>query len=147
MDEMNVHFPLNVKKSTVSDEDTASPVQTVADKDLSNPFMAVTLSKSEKEESSSFSQNRRRLPLSFTQNLKQKTKDIEFLNTKTVEKLLKQKQEQDKYMIKDPSPIPSQKSSQKNSEENLETMQFAQDPNDDDSGMSFDSIALHNLDT
>ena len=50
-------------------------------------------------------------------------------------------------MIKDPSPISSQKSSQKNSEENLETMQFAQDPNDDDSGMSFDSIALHNLDT
>ena len=49
-------------------------------------------------------------------------------------------------MIKDPSPIPSQKISQENSEENLETMQFAQNSNDDDSGMSFDSIALHNLD-
>ena len=24
-----------------------------------------------------------------------------------------------------------------------DTMQFAQDPNDDDSGMSFDSVALH----
>ena len=56
MDEMNVHFPLNVKKSTVSDEDTASPVQTVADKDLSNPFMAVTVPKSESEECS-YSQN------------------------------------------------------------------------------------------
>ena len=51
MDEMGVHSPLNVKKFTESDEDTASPVQTVADKDLSNLFMAVTLSKSENEES------------------------------------------------------------------------------------------------
>ena len=50
-------------------------------------------------------------------------------------------------MIKDPSSIPSKKSSQENSEDYLETMQFAQNPNDDDSGMSFDSIALHNLDT
>ena len=103
MDEMGVHSPLNVKKSTVSDEDTASPFQTVAGKDLSNPFMAVTLPKSENEESSSSSQNRRRLPLSFTQNLKlktkkaQKTKNIEFLITKTVQKLLKQKQKQDKH--------------------------------------------------
>ena len=97
MDEMGVHSPLNVKKSTVSDEDTASPVQTVADKDLSNPFMAVTLPKNENEESSSSSQNRRRLPLFFTQKLKQKTKkarktkDIEFLIIRTVEKLLQQK--------------------------------------------------------
>ena len=66
MDEMGVHSPLNAKKSTVSDEDIASPVQTVAGKDLSNPFMAVTLPKSENKESSSSSQNRRRLPLSFT---------------------------------------------------------------------------------
>ena len=150
---MGVHSPLNAKKSTVSDEDTASPVQMVAGKDFSNAFMTVILPKSENEESSSSSQNRRRLPLSFTQNLKQKTKktqktkDIEFLITKTVEKLLKQKQEQDKYMIKDPSPIPSPENSQENSEENLEIIQFSQDPNDDDSGMSFDSIALHNLDT
>ena len=96
---MGVHSPLNVKKSTVSDEDTTSPVQTIAGKDLSNPSMAVTLPISENEESSSSSQNRRRLPLFFTQKLKQKTKkarktkDIEFLITQTVEKLLKQKQE------------------------------------------------------
>ena len=50
-------------------------------------------------------------------------------------------------MIKDPSPIPSPENSQENSEENLEIIQFSQDPNDDDSGMSFDSIALHNLNT
>ena len=54
---MGVHSPLNAKKSTVSDEDTASPVQTVAGKDLSNSFMAVTFPKSENEESSSSSQN------------------------------------------------------------------------------------------
>ena len=51
MDEMGVHSLLNVKKSTVSDEDTAIPVQTVAGKDLSNPCMAVILPKSENEES------------------------------------------------------------------------------------------------
>ena len=56
MDDMGVHSPLNVKKPTVSDEDTTSPVQTVAGKDLSNPFMAVTVPKSESEECSS-SQN------------------------------------------------------------------------------------------
>ena len=37
MDEMGEHSPLNVNKSTVSDKDTASPVQTVAGKDFSNP--------------------------------------------------------------------------------------------------------------
>ena len=115
---MGVHSPLNVKKFTVSDEDTANPVQMVTDKVLSNLFMVVALPKSENEESSSSSQNRRRLSLSFTQNLKQKIykiqkiKDIEFLITQTVKKLLKQKQEQEKHMIKDPSPIPSQKTSQ-----------------------------------
>ena len=74
MDEMGVHSPLNAKKSTVSDEDTASPVQTVAGKDFSNPLMAVTLPKSEKDEGS-FS--RRRLSLSFNQNIRQKIKKSE----------------------------------------------------------------------
>ena len=132
MDEMGVHSPMNVKKSTVSDEDTASPVQMVAGKDFSNAFMTVILPKSENEESSSSSQNRRRLPLSFTQNLKhktkkaQKTKDIKFLITQTIEKLLKQKQEQDKHIIKDPSTVPSQKTSKDNLEYYLETMQYVQ---------------------
>ena len=81
-----------------------------------------------------------------------KNKDLEFLITQTVEKLLKQKQENDKHI--NPSPIqspiqrPRQEStpSPNNSDNFLDSMQFAQDPNDDDSGMSFDSIALHNLD-
>uniref|UniRef100_M1B9S0 Uncharacterized protein n=1 Tax=Solanum tuberosum TaxID=4113 RepID=M1B9S0_SOLTU len=64
MDEQGVHSPTNAKRSTVSnDKDTASPVQMVAGKDTSNPFMAVTLLKSEDEGSSS----RRRLLRSFTQ--------------------------------------------------------------------------------
>ncbi|TMW80724.1 hypothetical protein EJD97_016051 [Solanum chilense] len=60
MDEMGEHSPLNVNKSIVSDKDTTSPVQTVAGKDFSNPLMAVTLPKSEKDEGSS---SRRQLPL------------------------------------------------------------------------------------
>ncbi|WMV38439.1 hypothetical protein MTR67_031824 [Solanum verrucosum] len=69
MDEKGVHSPTNAKRSTVSDnKDTASPVQTVAGKDTSNPFMAVTLPKSEGESSS-----RRRLPRSFTQSIIKKT--------------------------------------------------------------------------
>ena len=67
MDEMGVHSPLNVKKSTVSDEDIASPVLTVAGKDFSNPLMAVNLPKSEKDEGSS---SRRRLRLLFNQTIR-----------------------------------------------------------------------------
>ena len=55
MDEMGVHSPLNGKKSIVSDEDTASPVQTIVGKDFSNPLMDVSLPKSEKDEGPSSS--------------------------------------------------------------------------------------------
>ncbi|WP_353805884.1 hypothetical protein, partial [Acinetobacter baumannii] len=78
----------------------------------------------------------------------QKNKDLESLITQTVEKLLRQKQE--KYKHINPSPIQSPRqdsiSSPNNSDNNSDSMQFVQDPNDDDSGMSFDSIA-NNLDT
>ncbi|KAG5569089.1 hypothetical protein H5410_058855 [Solanum commersonii] len=64
MDEQGVHSPTNAKRFTVSDnKDTASPDQTVAGKDTSNSFMAVTLPKSEGEGSSS----RHRLSRSFIQ--------------------------------------------------------------------------------
>ncbi|KAG5589801.1 hypothetical protein H5410_040315, partial [Solanum commersonii] len=54
MDEQGVHSPTNAKRSIASDnKDTASPDQTVAGKDTSNPFMAVTLPKGEGEGSSS----------------------------------------------------------------------------------------------
>ena len=78
-----------------------------------------------------------------------KNKDLESLITQTVEKLLKQKQEEDKHI--NPSPIQSPRqdsiSSPNNSDNISDSIHFAQDPNDDDSGMSFDSVALHNLDT
>ena len=68
--------------------------------------------------------------------------------TQTVEKLLKQQQEKDKHINQSPIQSPRQDSvsSPNNSDNFSDSMQFAQDPNDDDSGMSFDSIALHNLD-
>ncbi|KAG5629026.1 hypothetical protein H5410_000743 [Solanum commersonii] len=116
-----------------------------AGKDTSNPFMAVTLPKSEDESSSSI----RRLPRSFTQ-------------------------EQDKHVITTENPDPSEDrlvpdtkrintSSRRDNLANNRTRslssgeddygdhsyyQDAQDSNEDnDSRMSFDSIALHNLDT
>ncbi|WP_353805527.1 hypothetical protein, partial [Acinetobacter baumannii] len=104
--------------------------------------------------------------LSFNQTIRQKVKkaqknkELEFLITQTVEKLLKQRQEKDKHINPspiqsprhiNPSPIQSPRRistpSSNNSANFEDPMQFAQDPNDDDSGASFDSIALHNLDT
>ncbi|KAG5620530.1 hypothetical protein H5410_005748 [Solanum commersonii] len=46
MDKTGVHSPKNVEKATISAKGAASPVQTVTGKDLSNPLMADTLSKS-----------------------------------------------------------------------------------------------------
>ena len=72
-------------------------------------------------------------------------KDLESIITKTVEKLLKEQQDKDKHI--NPSPRQNSVSSPNDSDGFSDTIQFAQDPNDYDSGMSFDSIALHNLDT
>ncbi|KAH0655146.1 hypothetical protein KY285_030028 [Solanum tuberosum] len=187
MDEKGVHSPTNAKRSTVSDKnDTASPVQTVAGKDKSNPFMAVTLPKSEGESSSS----RRRLPRSFTQTEtatmktmlhKKKKKDkIESIIKKTLEQFFQQGQ--DKHVIATPpNPDPNgdrlvleterdriNTSSRRNTTDNIarsnssgeedfreHVLYYTQNPDendhnlneDDDSGMSFDSVALHNLDT
>ncbi|KAG5611543.1 hypothetical protein H5410_022824 [Solanum commersonii] len=165
MDEQGVHSPMNAKRSTISDnKDTANPVQTIAGKDASNPFMAVILPKNEDEGSSS----RRRLPRSFTQmeaipkktilHKKKKNDKIENIIKMTLEKFFQQ-QGQDKHVIPTPNPDPDgdrlvldterinterdkiDTSSRRDSSD-------AQDPKeDDDSGMSFDSIALHNLDT
>ncbi|KAG5614525.1 hypothetical protein H5410_014349 [Solanum commersonii] len=46
MDKKGVHSPKNVEEDTVPAKGTASPVQTVAGEDLSNPLMADTLPKS-----------------------------------------------------------------------------------------------------
>ncbi|KAG5600868.1 hypothetical protein H5410_032238 [Solanum commersonii] len=63
MDEQGVHSPTNAKRSTVSDKDTASPVQTIAGKDTSNPFMTVILPKNEDKDSSSRRSRRQPSPL------------------------------------------------------------------------------------
>ncbi|KAG5595885.1 hypothetical protein H5410_037117 [Solanum commersonii] len=185
MDEQGVHSPTNAKRFTVSDnKDTASLVQTIADKDTSNPFMAVILPKNEDEGCSS---SRRRLPRSFTQtetntkktmlHKKKKNDKIERIIKKTLEKKF-QPQGQDKHVIPNPDPngdrlVPNMEhittegermntsarrdslgnnnrslSSGEDDYEDNAYYQDAQDPNDDDdSGMSFDFIALHNLDT
>ncbi|KAK4342943.1 hypothetical protein RND71_038759 [Anisodus tanguticus] len=179
MDKTGVHSLMNAKRPIVSGIDTTSPVQTVAGKDSSNPLMAVTLPKSEREEASS-SQNRRRLPQTLSgtssktrsKQTKKKTKDIEQIIKETLENLFKEK------MIKDsqepetkhvtsieltepvptgnPQPILSGENedidhvSETSSDEEFRQSNYAQeaqDPNGYDSGMSFDSVARHNLDT
>ncbi|KAG5632261.1 hypothetical protein H5410_003978 [Solanum commersonii] len=128
MDEQGVHSPTNAKRSTVSDnKDTASPVQTIAGKDTSNLFMAIILPKDEDEDSSS----RRRL-----------VPDTEHINT-----------ERDRIETssrRDSTGNNNVTRSLSSEEEDYGEhayYQDAQDPNeDDDSGISFDSIALHNLD-
>ncbi|XP_070041065.1 uncharacterized protein [Nicotiana tomentosiformis] len=152
MDEKGVHSPMNAIKSIVSDGDTTSPVQTVAGKDLSNLFMTATLPKSEDEGLSS--QIRRRLPRTLVQgevlrkkiiiSKKKKNEKIEDIVKQTLEKFFQERKKQDKYMIKNFSSEISPR--QCSGEDDNLNYQDAQDPSDD-SGMSFDSIALHNLDT
>ncbi|KAH0696524.1 hypothetical protein KY290_013894 [Solanum tuberosum] len=151
MDEQGVHSPTNAKRSTVSDDkDTASLVQTVAGKDTSNPFMAVTLPKSEDEGSSS----RRRLPRSFTQ-------DKHVITTRNpdpsgdrlvpdTERINTERDRTNTSSRRDTSGNNITRSLSSGEEDYGEHSYYqdAQDPNeDDDSRMSFDSIALHNLDT
>ncbi|KAK4342792.1 hypothetical protein RND71_038608 [Anisodus tanguticus] len=161
MDETGVHSLLNAKKPIVPGIGTTSPVQTVAGKDSSNPLVAVTLPKSEHEEATS-SQTRRRLPQTFTgstsrarskQTKKKPQKNIEQIIKDTLEELFKNKNlsqnsppEQTKHVtaieLTELTPVPTL-----NPEQNSDYAQDAQDPNDYDSGMSFDSVARHNLDT
>lgn len=54
MDEMGLHSPLNVNKSTALDKSVASPVQTATGKDISSPLMADTLPKSVRKLPTSF---------------------------------------------------------------------------------------------
>ncbi|KAM3291574.1 hypothetical protein P3S67_019863 [Capsicum chacoense] len=160
MDEKGVHFPLNAQKSTVPNVGTASPVQTVTGKDKSNPLMAVTLSKSKDEECSSSKAKLTRSghkTLKKTLISKRKNETIETIIKQTLDKFFSN-QTQDKYMNGQPDEqldrvVPEINNTDNNSarsdeEDSIAQFQDAQDPyEDDDSGMSFDSIALHNLDT
>ncbi|KAG5601150.1 hypothetical protein H5410_032520 [Solanum commersonii] len=126
--------------------------------------MAVILPKNEDEGCSS---SRRRLPRSITQidkmtkktmlHKKKKNDKIESIIKKTLEKFFQQGQ--DKHVIPTPNPDPNgdrlvPDTERINTErDRIDTSSRrdssdAQDLNeDDDSRMSFDSIALHNLDT
>ncbi|KAK4372818.1 hypothetical protein RND71_008202 [Anisodus tanguticus] len=80
MEETGVRSHLNANKPTTSGKCVASPAQTVAGKDLTNPLKADTLPKSEEEETpvAETSKTRRRLPKTFTQgSTSRKTTDSE----------------------------------------------------------------------
>ncbi|XP_047257561.1 uncharacterized protein LOC124889634 [Capsicum annuum] len=159
MDEKGVHFPINAQKSTVPDVGTASPIQTVIGKDKSNPFMAVTLLKSEDEGYSSSKTKIRPGHKTSKKTLisKRKSETIETIIKQTLDRFFSN-QTQDKYMDGLPDEQPDStvpeinntdnNSTRSNEEDSIAQFQDAQDPyEDDDSGMGFDSIALHNLDT
>ena len=163
MDEKGVHFPLNAQKSTVPDVGTASSIQTVTGKDKSNPLMAVTLPKSEGEGCSSSKNKLTRSGnkiLKKTLISKRKNETIETIIKQTLERFFSN-QTQDKHMNGQPDGQPTNldrtvpeinntdnNSARSDEENSIAHFQDAQDPyEDDDSGMSFDSISLHNLDT
>ncbi|KAK4354806.1 hypothetical protein RND71_027000 [Anisodus tanguticus] len=164
MDETGVHSLLNARKPIVSGIDTTSPVQTIVGKDSSNPFMAVTLPKSEHEEATS-SKTRRKLPQTLTGSTprarSRQTRKISQINIEkvikdTLEQLFREKESSQKFTEQNPIPVPQ--NTERNNEDidhvsetssdQSDYAQDAQDPNDAyDSGMSFDSVARHNLDT
>ncbi|KAG5590489.1 hypothetical protein H5410_041003 [Solanum commersonii] len=143
MDAQGVHFSTNAKRSTVSnDKDTASPVQTVADKDTSNPFMAITLPKSEDEGSSSRQDKHVITMQNPDPSGDRLVLDTEHINT--------ERDRTNTSSRRDTFGNNITRSLSSGEEDYGEHSYYedAQDPNqDDDSRMSFDSIALHNLDT
>ncbi|KAK4370208.1 hypothetical protein RND71_009683 [Anisodus tanguticus] len=161
MDETGVHSRLNVKKPIVPGIGTTSPVQTVAGKDKSNPLMVVTLPKSESEEEISLKTRRSTSRARSRKTKKKPQQNIEQIIKDTLENIFKE-QIRPKLEDKHENPVttalevPRQNRglniedidhvSETSSEDEL--IQNAQDPNEnDDSGMSFDSIAEHNLNT
>ncbi|KAG5627763.1 hypothetical protein H5410_012981 [Solanum commersonii] len=122
MDEQSVHSPTNAKRSIISNKDIASPVQTVAGKDTSNPFMAVILPKNENEDP----EGDRLVPDTERDRIGTSSRRDSSGNNNVIRPLSSEEKDYGEHAY----------------------YQDAQDPNeDDDSGMSFDSIALHNLDT
>ncbi|KAH0725382.1 hypothetical protein KY284_001247 [Solanum tuberosum] len=150
MDEQGVHSPTNARRSTASnDKYTASPVQTVPGKDSSNPFMAVTLPKSEDEECIIKKDFRKVFP-TRTGNYyvnPDPSGDRLVLDTKRIDT---DRDRTNTSSRRDTSGnnITRSLSSGEDDYGEHSYYQDAQDPNeDDDYGMSFDFIALHNLDT
>ncbi|KAG5609549.1 hypothetical protein H5410_020830 [Solanum commersonii] len=124
MDKTGVHSPTNVERAIVPARGTASPVQTVTGKDSSNPLMVDTLPKSVRILPSSFNtitETRGDTRKNYTRKSKARSSRFDHEDIKS-----------------------------RSDENDLLIDQFNRhyDPNEDnDSGMSFDSIALHNLDT
>ncbi|KAG5599088.1 hypothetical protein H5410_030458 [Solanum commersonii] len=118
MDKTGVHSPTNVERAIVPAKGTVNPVQTVTDKDSSNPLMVDTLPKS-----------------------------VRILPAKKIKEVI-----QEKIIRENPEPDPADSDHEdiesRSDENDLSIDQFNRhyDLNEDnDSGMSFDSIALHNL--
>uniref|UniRef100_M1E087 Uncharacterized protein n=1 Tax=Solanum tuberosum TaxID=4113 RepID=M1E087_SOLTU len=163
MDKKGVHSPNNVEEAIVPAKGTASPVQTVAGKDLSNLLMANTLPKSVRLLQASFSTTKATEQRKRTKGFllkRKKDKRIEQMIQNFVQKLLSKKTKE--VISENPKPEPETPDTEytgsndyrseynpslEKSWDNPSLEQTAQDPNgDDDSGMSLNSIALHNLD-
>ncbi|KAG5597149.1 hypothetical protein H5410_038381 [Solanum commersonii] len=157
MDKTGVHSPTNVERAIVPAKGTASPVQTIAGKDSSNPLMVDTLPKSVRILPASFNTIAEisKKTKGFLQ--KRRKKRIEKIIKSSLYKLLTEKTKeviQEKMIRENPEPDPADSNREdiesRSDENDLSIDQFNQhyDPNEDDnSGMSFDSIALHNLNT
>ncbi|KAG5605581.1 hypothetical protein H5410_027073 [Solanum commersonii] len=158
MDKTGVHFPKNVERAIVLAKGTASPVQMVVGKDSSNPLIADTLPKSVRILPASFNTvaETSKKTKGFLQKRK-KNKRIEKIIKSSLYKLLTEKTKEvihEKIIRETPEPDPAnselEDTRSSSDENNLSIDQFTQhyDPNEDnDSGMSLDSVALHNLDT
>ncbi|KAG5605857.1 hypothetical protein H5410_027349 [Solanum commersonii] len=146
MDKTGVHSPTIVERAIVPAKGTTSPVQTVAGKDSSYPKFRYNSRDKQKDKG---------IPPK-----KKKNKRIEKLIKSSLYKLLTEKTKeviQEKIIRENPEPDPAdsdrediESRSDRSDENDLSIDQFNQhyDPNEDnDLGMSFDSIALHNLDT
>ncbi|KAG5568179.1 hypothetical protein H5410_064808 [Solanum commersonii] len=154
MDKTGVHSLTNVVRAIVSAKGTASPVQTVAGKDSSNPLMVDTLPKSVRILLASFDTiaETSKKTKGFLQKRK-KNKMIEKIIKSSLYKLLTEKTKeviQEKIIRENSEPDPAdfdhEDIESRSDENDLSIDQFNQhyDPNDDnDSGISFDSIALH----
>uniref|UniRef100_M1DSR8 Uncharacterized protein n=1 Tax=Solanum tuberosum TaxID=4113 RepID=M1DSR8_SOLTU len=159
MDKTGVHSPTNVEKAIVSAKGTASPGQTVTGKDSSNPLTADTLPKSVRILPASFNTVAETSRKSSFLQKRKKNKRIEKIIQNSLYKILKEKTKetiQEKIIRENPKPEPADSEPEDTStrsrsdEDDPSIDHFTQnyDPNnDDDSGMSFDSEALHNLDT
>ncbi|KAG5610852.1 hypothetical protein H5410_022133 [Solanum commersonii] len=172
MDEQGVHSPTNAKRSTVSNnKDTACPVQTIAGKDTSNLFMAVILPKNEDEETTTKkTMLHKKKKNDKIESIIKKTLEKFFQQghdkyviptpnpdpdgdrlVPDTERINTERDRIDTGSRRDSLGNNNVTRSLSSGEEDYgghAYYQDAQDPNeDDDSRMSFDSIALHNLDT